>query len=170
MLDAFSSLVRKACDAMALFLSTYKNRLDKKGRLSIPAPYRAVIAKGEFAGVVAYGSFVNPCIEACDIARIEKLSESIDNLDPYSDERDAFATAILGGASQLSFDGEGRISLPDGLIETAGLEQEAMIVGKGKTFEIWKPETFADYAAKARDLAKQARGSLQLSNPKPAGV
>lgn len=147
---------------MALFLSTYQNRIDKKGRVSVPASFRAVLGKEDFMGIIAYGSFVNPCIEACGMARIQRLSESIDALDPFSTERDAFATSILGGSIQLAFDSEGRVMLPEELLLTAKIKDEAAFIGKGETFEIWNPAQLADYAAKASELAKTKRATLQL--------
>lgn len=149
---------------MALFLSTYTNKIDKKGRVSVPAPFRASLASQHFNGIVAYASFVHPCVEACGIDRIERLSESIDDLDPFSEERDAFATSILGGCVQLGFDGDGRVLLPELLISEASLSDRAVFVGKGQTFEIWKPETFEEYSTKARELARDRRGNLSLRN------
>lgn len=154
---------------MALFLSTYINKVDKKGRVSVPASFRNVLAIQPFSGIIAYGSFVHECIEACGIDRLEQLSQSIDVLDPYSDERDAFATTILGGSVQLAFDSEGRILLPESLIELAHITDKATFVGKGKTFEIWKPETFETYAAEARELAQKQRGQLRLQHPSKKG-
>jgi MraZ protein len=150
---------------MALFLSTYVNKIDKKGRISVPANFRNTLATQTFQGIVAYQSFINECIEACGMDRIERLSDSIDDLDPYSDERDAFATTILGGSVQLPFDGEGRIMLPELLIAEAKLSDKAVFVGKGATFEIWQPERFELYAGKARDLAKKERANLRLTRP-----
>jgi len=97
---------------MALFLSTFAKKIDKKGRVSVPAQFRAALTEESFGGIVVYSSFVNPCVEASGMARIEKLSSGIDSLDPFSDERDAFATAVLGGSFQLQFDSEGRVTLP----------------------------------------------------------
>jgi MraZ protein len=150
---------------MALFLSTYVNKIDKKGRVSVPAPFRSVLAGQSFPGIVIYGSFINPCIEGCGFDRIERLSAGIDALDPYSDERDAFATTILGGSMQLAFDSEGRVFLPESLMALAKLEEQAVFVGKGATFEIWEPLTFNAYAEKARELAKNQRASLRLQTP-----
>lgn len=151
---------------MALFLSTFENKIDKKGRISVPAQFRASLANQDFAGIVLYESFVNDCVEGCDIDRIKQLSDSIDNLDPYSEDRDAFATAILGGAVQLAFDGDGRVSLPENFITKIGLKEKAIFVGKGKTFEIWEPKKFKDYMSKAKVLAKDNRGNLKLSGKK----
>jgi MraZ protein len=149
-----------------LFLSTYQNKIDKKGRVSVPAPFRAALDRvadkdEEFSGIIAYGSFVNKCIEACGIERIRKLSSRIELLDMFSEERDAFATTILGGSQQLSFDGEGRVMLPESLITLAQLSDMAMFVGKGETFEIWEPHAFEEYAVRARELAREKRSRLR---------
>ena len=147
---------------MALFLSTYTNKVDKKGRVSVPASFRAVLANQNFAGIVAYGSFINPCIEACGIDRLENLYNSIDSLDPFSSERDAFVTTILGGSVQISFDSEGRVMLPEALIETANITEKATFVGKGATFEIWQPDSFKEHFEKARKEALEKRASLTM--------
>ncbi|MCB2081255.1 MAG: division/cell wall cluster transcriptional repressor MraZ [Rickettsiales bacterium] len=148
---------------MALFLSTFTNKVDKKGRVSVPASFRAVLSGQHFPGIVAFGSFVHPCVEACSMERLERLSESIDHLDPYSEARDAFATTILGEAMQLAFDKEGRVLLPTELLEKAGITDQAVFVGKGQTFEIWNPGRFAEYSARAREVAKNERANLRLS-------
>lgn len=152
-----------------LFLSTFQNKIDKKGRVSVPATFRAALSKHEavegFSGIIAYASFINHCVEACDIGRIRKLSERIEALDPFSEERDAFATTILGGSVQLPFDGEGRVMLTEPLIEVAGLGDMALFVGKGETFEIWEPKSFTEYAARSRDLAREKRLRLRGEAP-----
>ncbi len=147
-----------------LFLSTYINKVDKKGRVSVPANYRLALQKEDFQGIIIYSSFVNECIEACGMGRMERLSQSIDNLDPYSDTRDAFATSILGGSSQLPFDGEGRVILPENLMKDVDITEQAVFVGKGATFEIWNPEKFDKYMLRAKELAKQERAKLRLAN------
>jgi len=145
-----------------LFLSTFQNKIDKKGRISIPATFRAALSKDEeFSGIISYASFINRCIESCGIERIRKLSTRIETLDPFSEERDAFATTILGGSVQLPLDSEGRVMLPEHLIEMAGIKEAAMFVGKGETFEIWEPKTFAEYAARAREVVRVNRLRLK---------
>ena len=139
---------------MALFLSNFTNKIDSKGRISVPAAFRQAICDQKFLGVVVYESFINQSIEGCGIDRITQLSDSIDDLDPFSETRDAFATAILGGSVQLSFDGDGRIILPNSLIEFANLKDTATFVGKGVPMtwtcpsvggfcvrEMWTPRT-----------------------------
>ncbi len=134
----------------------------------MPAPFRTVLASQSFNGIIVYPSFVNACVEACGMSRIEKMYARIESLDPFSEERDAFATAILGGSMQLPFDGEGRVVLPEALLAQAGITTQGIFIGKGETFEIWEPVAFAAHEAAARALAKQRRMALP-SNPK-AGV
>lgn len=155
---------------MALFLSTFEKNIDKKGRVSVPATFRGALQGQNFNGIVAYASFVNGCIEACGMDRIEKLNEQIEALDPFSEERDAFATAILGGAVQLAFDGEGRVMLPLDLVEEAGIEKECVFVGKGGTFEIWEPKAFAAYEAESRRVAREKRLALRADSLKGGAV
>lgn len=150
---------------MALFLSSYSNKVDKKGRVSVPAPFRAVLAGQSFQGIVAYRSFINPSVEACGMQRMEALYAGIDALDPFSAERDAFATAILGECEQLPLDGDGRVILPEGLLKQAAIDEQALFVGKGATFEIWNPATYAAHAESARKLAMEKRSELRLIPP-----
>lgn len=143
-----------------LFLATHTNRLDKKGRISVPAVFRAALAAqahhAQFQGIVAYASLANPCIEACGMERIGKMNAFIETLPPLSPERDALATVVFGESVQLAFDTEGRVMLPGHLLASAGIGAEAVFIGKGETFEIWEPAAFAAYAKKARELARGA--------------
>jgi MraZ protein len=149
---------------MGLFLSKFINKIDKKGRVSVPASYRAILSQNktsDFQGIIVYESFLHVCIEACGLDRIEELHNSIDNLDPFSSERDAFATTILGNSQQLSFDNEGRVIIPKDLLEKSGINEFAAFVGKGSTFEIWNPETLEKYMQDARMYAKENRNLLK---------
>ena len=154
---------------MALFLSTTVNKLDKKGRVSVPARWRAALAGQSFHGIVAYPSFISATIEASGIDRIERLSESIDRFDPFSEERNAFAVAILANSRELPFDSGGRIALSEDLIAHAGLNDGAAFVGQGATFQIWEPKAFAAYEAEARARARDERNSLSLRRPEEPG-
>lgn len=147
---------------MALFLSTFINKIDAKGRVSVPAQFRLSLGNKDFSGIVVYESFINDCIEGCDINRIKRLSDSIDNLDPFSEERDAFAATILGSAIQLAMDADGRVILPENLLKKTAIKDKALFVGKGPTFEIWQPEKFDIYLQKAKASAKEKRGLLRL--------
>lgn len=146
---------------MTLFLSTFEKQIDKKGRVSVPPTFRAVLAAQSFNGMIAYPSFIHSCIEACGMERMEKLNDRIEALDPFSEERDAFAMTILGSAVQLTFDGEGRVVIPEQLLAKAEITSTGIFVGKGATFELWSPVLFEKQQAAARDLALSRRLSLK---------
>lgn len=146
---------------MNIFLSKYINSVDKKGRVSVPAGYRLALSGQKFNGIIAYPSFRNKCIEACSIARLEQIHQVIQNLDPYSEERDAFETVILGEATQLAFDSEGRIVLPKSLLEHSNIIEQVCFVGKGMIFEMWQPQDFECYLSEARQIAKDRRLTLK---------
>lgn len=148
-----------------LFLSTYRNKIDKKGRVSIPAQFRTVLAAQESPYVVAYPSPINLCVEACGLPRIMKFNQRVEKFEPYSPERDAFAAMLFGDSVQLSADSEGRVTLPPQLIEFAGLREEVTIVGKGETFELWSPAAFEKYIEHVRKIVRENRAQLKGDAP-----
>ncbi len=147
---------------MALFLSTFVNKVDKKGRVSVPAPFRAVLAVQAFAGIVAYPSFVSAAIDACGLDRMEQLSGSVDQLNPFGEQHDAFASALFAESHQLAWDAEGRVMLPDRLREAADISDLATFVGRGPTFQIWEPGAARENQAQARERARSERDLLRL--------
>ena len=144
-----------------MFLSSYENKLDKKGRVSVPASFRSYVSSLGYNGVVCYPSFNNQSIEACSQDRIEKLSNTIDSLNPFEEKRDFFATSILSESMNLQFDSEGRISLSSKLLKHAKIKNNMLFVGQGKTFQIWEPEIFEKFKAQARKKSNLYRASLK---------
>ena len=125
-----------------MFLSTYENKLDKKGRVSVPASFRSYLSNMGFNGVICYPSFNYQCIEAWPQDRIEKISDAIDNLNPFEEKKDYFATSILSESVSLQFDSEGRILLSSKLLKHAKIKNSMLFVGQGKTFQIWLAPKF----------------------------
>ena len=144
-----------------MFLSTYENRLDKKGRVSVPANFRSYLSNLGYNGVVCYPSFNNHSIEACPQERIEKISNAIDSLNPFEEKRDYFATSILSESINLQFDTEGRILLTSKLLKHAKIKSSMLFVGQGQTFQIWEPTAFEKFKTHARKKAKLNRASLK---------
>tara|TARA_B100001123_G_C14938875_1_gene878832 strand:- start:60 stop:563 length:504 start_codon:yes stop_codon:yes gene_type:complete len=144
-----------------MFLSTHENNLDKKGRVSVPASFRSYLNSLGYNGIICYPSFNNFSIEACAQNRIEKISESIDSLNPFEEKRDVFATSVLAESVNLQFDSEGRISIPNKLIAHAKIKQKMLFVGQGKTFQIWEPKLFEKFKIQARKKANLIRASLK---------
>ena len=127
----------------------------------MPASFRSYLGSMGYSGVICYPSFNNSSIEACPQNRIEKLSDSIDSLNPFEEKRDIFATSVLADSANLQFDSEGRISIPSKLLEHAKIKQTMLFVGQGKTFQIWEPKTFEKFKVVARRKANLNRASLK---------
>ena len=144
-----------------MFLSTYENKIDKKGRVSVPASFRSYLSSLGFNGVVCYPSFNNQSIEAWPQDRIEKISNTIDSLNPFEEKRDFFATSILSESINLQFDSEGRITLTPRLLKHAKIKNSMLFVGHGKTFQIWEPMIFEKFKVNAKKKANLNRASLK---------
>ena len=144
-----------------MFLSNYENKLDKKGRVSVPATFRSYLNSMGYNGFISYPSFNHSALEACSQDRIEKLSNTIDSLNPFEEKRDYFATSILSESINLQFDSEGRISLTPKLLKHAKIKYSMIFVGQGKTFQIWEPTIFEKFKTNARKKANINRASLK---------
>ncbi len=127
----------------------------------MPASFRSYLSNIGYNGVICYPSFNNPSIEGCSQNRIEKLSNSIDALNPFEEKRDIFATSVLSESVNLQFDSEGRISLPSKLLDHAKIKSKMLFVGQGKTFQIWDPKLFEKFKVQARKKANLNRASLK---------
>ena len=127
----------------------------------MPASYRSHLSNLGYNGVVCYPSFNNQSIEACSQDRIEKLSNTIDALNPFEEKRDFFATSILSESVNLQFDTEGRITLTSKLLKHAKIKNTMIFVGQGKTFQIWEPTVFEKFKAQSRKKSNLYRASLK---------
>jgi MraZ protein len=149
---------------MALFLSTFINKIDKKRRVSVPASFRTVLASQSFAGIVVYRSLKYLALEGCGIERLEKLSESFDQFNMFSDMQDDLSATVFADSQMLSFDSEGRISLPKEFMEFANITNHVAFVGCGKAFQIWSPEVFKTYQEQARTRLSENLPSIKLTS------
>ena len=144
-----------------MFLSTYESNIDKKGRVSVPAAFRSFLTSQGYNGFISYPSFSSQALECCTQDRIEKLSNTIDSLNPFEEKRDFFATSILSESENLQFDTEGRISFSDKLLSHAKIKNNILFVGLGQTFQIWEPKNFEKFKIVARKKAYQNRSNLK---------
>lgn len=149
---------------MALFVGRHRNKIDRKGRVSVPKPFRAAFETQSFAGVYVYPLFKFNALEACSQDFMQRLSDSLDDLPMFSDEQDDLSV-VVENAHALAFDPEGRIVLPQELREMAGIDGEAEFVGRGQRFQIWNPDTYAEVRAPAFERAR-ARGATLVLRPR----
>lgn len=144
-----------------MFVSTTTNGIDAKGRVSVPAEFRATVSKEGFAGIYVWPSFNGAFLEGAGMRLLEDYAEALEEMEPYDDRRTSFERVIFGGAKALMFDSTGRVSLPKPFMEHAGLSKSAVFIGMGKRFEIWDPQAHEDRAADALAFARENKGALR---------
>jgi MraZ protein len=154
---------------MDRFVSHYTLRLDAKGRVSIPAPFRAVLARDGFEGLYCYPTLDRPALDAGGNALLGEIETLIARFAPYSEEREQFAAALYGTSEVLKIDGEGRASLTEPLKSHAAIRDEVTFVGVGHKFQIWEPGRFraelAEATEKVRALKKQLGSRVTAEGP-----
>lgn len=133
-----------------LFMDTIVNKVDAKGRVSLPADYRAMV-KDLSSEIVCYRSLTSPCIEGCLEDLLDKLASEIENsTDFFSETQDNLTNLIFGDAKRYTFDSTGRINLSEKLLKHAGITDTAVFVGKGRKFQIWNPQNWEKEEARIR--------------------
>jgi MraZ protein len=147
---------------MDRFVSTFTNKIDGKGRVSIPAPFRARARARRLWLRRSRRRLLLPSLDAPALdAGGERLAKKIDGLlsglPDYSDERDELSVALYGDVQILSIDGDGRIVLPESLRAHAGLSGAVTFVGLGDKFQMWEPGRFEKRRADARSKVQSTR-------------
>ena len=148
---------------MSLFLSSYENRLDTKGRISVPASFRAALMSENFAGVVLYRSFTNNCIEGLSMSRMEQMAAATDKIGVFDGALDDLSAMLFADARPLQFDVTGRIIIPADLLEHAGITDRAVFVGRGTGFQIWNPDAFRRVQNDALNRLRQTRPDFKIA-------
>jgi len=153
---------------MSHFLGTHQNRLDAKGRVSVPASFRtalrALAAEAEAPFLVLRPSHQHACIEGWPGVMFRQLTTQLDRLDLFSEAHEDMAASLFADAWPVEADREGRIVLPEALVMHAGLTEGVVFMGLGHTFQIWEPQAADRRRAEARARAKTAHLTL------PAGA
>jgi MraZ protein len=157
---------------MDRFVSHYMLRLDAKGRVSVPAPFRAVLARDGFDGLYCYPAPDRPALDAGGNALLAQIEALAVGFAPYSDRREQFSLSLYGTSETLKIDSEGRVQLTETLKAHAAITDTVSFVGLGHKFQIWEPDRFraelAEATAKVRAF-KQEPGA-QVAAGKPLGA
>lgn len=151
-----------------IFLSTYENKIDSKGRVSVPASFRSVL-EVQSQPLILTRSLTDDCLQGQGAQRMQQIVEVLDTMDALSPEVQMLQ-AMLAHAQEMKIDSEGRIFLPEEFLSYANLENTVMFVGVGRLFEIWRPETYRAREGAQRDAArKNGLPKLILKPPTNSG-
>ena len=162
---------KDAAKGMNRFVSTFTNKIDAKGRVSVPAPFRAILERDGYAGgIYCYPSLDAPALDAGGERLAQKIDRLLSGLPDYSDERDELSVALYGDVQVLSLDGDGRIVLPEALRTHCGIDTQVTFVGLGDKFQIWEPGRFEERRRRAREKADEHRRLFQRSDRSAKGA
>jgi MraZ protein len=145
---------------MDRFVSHHVLRLDAKGRVSVPAAFRAVLARDGFDGLYCHPALDRPALDAGGNALLAEIEALIAGFPPYSEEREQFSLALYGTSETLKIDGEGRVVLTDAHKTHAGIDDAVIFVGLGHKFRIWAPGRFRAELTEATDKVRAFKAEL----------
>jgi MraZ protein len=157
---------------MNRFVSHYTLGLDAKGRVSIPAAFRAVLTQDGFDGLYCHPALDGPAIDAGGNALLAEIEALIGGYPPYSEQREQFSLALYGTSETLKIDGEGRVILSGSHKSHAGITEAVTFVGLGHKFRIWEPGRFGAELVEATDKVRAFKRELgnRVAAPKPLGA
>ena len=147
---------------MDLFVSKYVNKIDKKGRVSLPSSFRNVLPKANRNEIILYKSIKTPSIEGCGVGRLKEIAKRINNLDFFSEDYDDFSTSIFSEIITTNIDKEGRFLIPEELKLYAGIKTEAAFFGQGHYFQIWEPKKGLKNTEDSRRRLLKEKKSLRM--------
>jgi MraZ protein len=146
--------------AMDEFVSTFTNRLDAKGRVSIPAPFRAVLAVDGFDGLYCCPTLERNAVDAGGNHFRERIRSLLSGFEPFSEDHDLLSTTLIGESEIVKIDQDGRVILSDSIKSHAGIADRVTFVGQGYKFQIWEPDRFASYREEAKNRLRDVRKRL----------
>ncbi|WFP66064.1 MULTISPECIES: division/cell wall cluster transcriptional repressor MraZ [unclassified Mesorhizobium] len=142
---------------MDRFLSNAVNRIDAKGRVSVPAHFRAVVQKRGYAELYALRCLDLPAMDVGGLDLLDRYEQRIALEDPFLQTADDMSFFCHGDGTFLKLDQDGRITMTDFIREHTGISNEVAFVGRGNFFQIWEPGRLAAYGAQARARLLQLR-------------
>lgn len=145
---------------MTQFVGTHFGKLDRKGRISVPAEFRAELEAAATNQLVFRTSHQNPCLEARTRPVFQHMLESILALEHFSEDRADLEAGIVADSRILRLDGDGRLVLPEELIGAVPLAEEIAFLGKGDRFEIWDAAAARAHVAAAKQRVLEKRLTL----------
>jgi len=148
---------------MDLFVSTFVNKIDKKGRVSLPSIFRSALPKDYKNEIILSKSLRNKAIEGLSVIRVKEIASRINNLDFFSEEHEDFATSIFSEMLPTNLDKEGRFLIPEKLKDFANIKNEVTFIGQGYFFQIVNPKVAIDFQNKSRirlNLNKKTLGKI----------
>lgn len=146
--------------AVAYFTDTIASKIDAKGRVSVPAKFRQVLEREEASSFYLIPSIAHQALEGYGPKGMRDLAERLAPLDRFSDESDALAMQFFADSTELVWDGDNRVKIPEALLAHANITSDILFAGLGEKFQVWEPQAFRAWRSRAREIALRQRGLL----------
>jgi MraZ protein len=151
---------------MDRFLSSAVNKIDAKGRVSVPAHFRAVVQKRGYQELYALKALDRPALDVGGLDLLDRYEQRIAMEDPFLQTADDMSFFVHGDSDFLKLDQDGRITVTDFVRAHTGITTEVAFVGRGTFFQMWEPSKLSDYAAQVRERLLRLR---QVGMPGASG-
>ena len=142
---------------MNRFLSSAVNRIDAKGRVSVPAHFRTVVQSRGYSELYAIRQLDVPALDVGGLDLLDRYEERMALEDPFLQTADDMSFFVHGDGAFLKLDQDGRITVTDFIREHTGISSEVAFVGRGNFFQMWEPEKLGAYGAEVRARLSQLR-------------
>ena len=142
---------------MNRFLSNAVNRIDAKGRVSVPAHFRTVVQQRGYSELYAIRQLDVPALDVGGLDLLDRYEERMKVEDPFLQTADDMSFFVHGDGAFLKLDQDGRITVTDFIREHTGISSEVAFVGRGNFFQIWEPGKLNAYGAEVRARLSRLR-------------
>ena len=142
---------------MDRFLSSAVNRIDSKGRVSVPAHFRAVVQKRGYQELYALKALDQPALDVGGLDLLDRYEQRIAMEDPFLQTADDMSFFVHGDSDFLKLDQDGRITVTDFIRDHTGITGEVAFVGRGTFFQMWEPSRLAAHATQVRERLLRLR-------------
>jgi len=154
---------------MDRFLSSTVSRIDAKGRVSVPAAFRAVVMTRGYGELYALRALQSPAMDVGGTDLLDRYEARIAREDPFLQAADDMSFFCHGDGTFLRLDQDGRITMTDFIREHTGIADQVAFVGRGTFFQIWEPERLAEHGAQVRARLLALRQALAGQAPGSSG-
>lgn len=145
---------------MNRFLSHATNRIDAKGRVSVPSGFRSVLSQRDIRELYCFQDFLFPAISVGGLDLLDRFEHEIASEDMFSPKANRMSLLIHGGGVFMKLNSEGRLAITDFIRDFTGITTDVTFVGRADHFQLWAPQTFlATQAAARKEFGTRGSGS-----------
>jgi transcriptional regulator MraZ len=147
------------------FLGHVTNRIDAKGRVSVPAQFRSIIQKAGHTELYALRSLHLPALDVGGPELLTRFDKRLGQEDPFAETADDMSFYLHADGGFLKLDGDGRITVTDFIREHTGVSVDVTFAGANTHFQMWHPDQFEAHRAKVRERLAEKRRQESLGVP-----